>query len=397
MQTFKLLVVLFFFTGIVISQNSEDVVLAKKVEIHSSLLNEERTIFISTPDNYNNSSTSYPVLYVLDGSVEKIKYTSGLVSDLSTRAMCPNMIVVAIANTKRFRDMTPNNSNINIHGKTSNWGNDYGKADNFLKFIETEVFPYIESNYRTLPYRIITGHSASAMCVTHAFLSHNHMFNSYIAISPSLWWDSNLFNRTADKNLINMNLKHKQFYYSYGSLETPIKIRNAYQFRQTLTKKSPPELNWSFDFIQNETHGSQATVALYNGLRFIFANWKYDYDKFLQEGMSYINNFYEAKSKKYGYKITPSESELNSFGYAMIRQKKYDEAINIFKSCVKNNPSSPNAFDSLGDAYLAAGKIDLSINSYNKAIELGTLQNDSQLATYKLNFEKAKKRKIEKQ
>lgn len=393
MRTLSLLIVIFIFSNILISQNIEEITFAKKVKISSSILDEERTIFISTPENYNNSNSSYPVLYVLDGDVDKIKYASGLVSDLSTRAMCPNMIVVAIANTKRFRDMTPNNSNIDSQGKKANWGNDYGKADRFLRFIELEVFPYVESNYRTLPYRVVTGHSASAMCITHAFLSHTKMFNSYIAISPTLWWDENLFNRTADKNIQSMNLKYNQFYFSIGSLETPLNIRNGYQFYQTLSKKSPSDFNWKYDFIENETHGSQATLALYNGLRFVFNNWKYDYDKFLKEGMVYINSFFKDKSKKYGYEISPSEPELNSFGYAMIRLKKFEEAINIFKTCTEKSPNSPNAYDSLGDAYYYAGKIDLSINSYKKAIELGSKQNDEQLQAYKNNLKKAEQKK----
>jgi predicted alpha/beta superfamily hydrolase len=66
------------------------------------------------------------------------------------------------------------------------------EADKFLSFIESELFPYIEKNYRPVPYRICSGHSSGGLCVTHSFLMHNNMFNSYIALSPSLYWDAGL-------------------------------------------------------------------------------------------------------------------------------------------------------------------------------------------------------------
>lgn len=382
--------ILLLFSGITYSQNTDDVILAKKIKINSNVLNEERTIFVSTPENYDNSKDSYPVMYVLDGSESTIHYVSGLVNDLSKRALCPKMIIVAIANTKRFRDMTPTKSNLNSQGKEVKWGSEYGEADNFLKFIKTELFLFIEKNYRTLPYKIFSGHSAGGMCVTHAFLSHNNMFNSYIAISPSLWWDSSLFNRIANEKIENMNLKHKHFYFSIGEKEAPHNVGNAHALFRTLTKKSPDELAWTFDYIKNEDHGSQATIALYNGLRFIYNNWKFDYDEVMASGLTYINNFYSKQSEKYGYEVLPSEDEMNSFGYALKRAHKLEEAINIFEKNTFNNPKSPNAFDSLAEAYLATGQFDLSIKNYEKAVELGIIFNDSNLDVYKLNLEKAK-------
>ena len=389
-----LFIILIGLPYLTLAQKTDDVILAKKIKINSNVLDEERTIFVSTPENYDNSKDSYPVMYVLDGSESTIHYSSGLVKDLSKRALCPNMIIVAIANTKRFRDMTPTKSNLNAQGKEVNWGAEYGEADNFLKFIETELFLFIEKNYRTLPYKIFSGHSAGGMCVTHAFLSHNNMFNSYIAISPSLWWDSCLFNRTADEKIENMNLKHKHFYYSIGEKEAPNNVGNAHALFRTLSKKSPDELSWTFDYIKNEDHGSQATLALYNGLRFIYNNWKYDYAEVITGGLTYINSFYSEQSEKYGYDVLPSESEMNSFGYAFIRARKYEEAILIFEKNTINNPKSPNAFDSFADACLAAGKIDLSIKNYEKAVELGIQFNDVNLDVYKRNLEKAKASKI---
>lgn len=389
MKALKLIILILLLSSNSFSQNGDDIVIAKKMTIQSTVLDEERTIFVSTPSGYDQSTSAYPVMYVLDGSVNAIHFASGIVGNLSERALCPEMIIVSIVNTDRFRDMTPT-------PYTRDPNRPSGGADKFLQFIESELFPFIEKEYRTLPYRVFKGHSASGICVTYAFLSHNHMFNSYIAISPSMWWDSNLFSKTADEKIGEMNLEHKHFYFSTGSKETAHNIEGAQSFFEVLTKKNPADLQWKFDHIQNEDHMSQGTIAMYNALRFIFDGWKIDYQSVRASGVNYINDFYQNQSERYGYDICPSETEMVSFGYLMLRQKKYSEAIEIFERNILKNPQSANGYDCLGEAYLAQEEFDLSIKNYKKAVELGISNKDESLDIYKQNFEKAKNAKIQK-
>jgi hypothetical protein len=383
MVKLKLITLLLLLSANIFSQNTDDIVIAKRIKIQSTVLNEERTIFVSTPLNYNQSIDAYPVMYVLDGSENSIHFNSGLVSNLSERALCPKMIIVAISNTDRFRDMTPT-------PYTRDPNRPSGGADKFLQFMETELFPFIEKEYRTLPYRIIKGHSASGLCVTHAFLSHNQMFNSYIAISPSMWWDSNLFSKTAEEKLGEMNFKHKHFYFSTGSKETAHNIDGAQSFYEVLSEKNPKDLKWKFDHIQDEDHMSQGTIAMYNALRFIYADWKFDAQKLRSDGLSYLDDFCKKQTEIYGYEISPSEAEMTSIGYMILRQRKYSEAIEIFKRNIHNNPLSANAYDCLGEAYLACEKFDLSIENYEKAVSLGITNKDENLEFYEQNLEKAK-------
>ncbi|MBU1099752.1 MAG: hypothetical protein KKA84_05035 [Bacteroidetes bacterium] len=383
MKAIQLIIIILCLWSSALSQNNEDVIIAKKIVLHSTVMDEERTIFVSTPSNYESTNVSYPVFYVLDGDEGSIHYTSGLVADLATRALCPEMIIVAIANTDRFRDMTPT-----VYDRNPNIPS--GGADKFLKCIETEIISFIENNYRTLPYRLISGHSASGILVTHAFLSHTKLFNSYIGVSPSLWWDSNLFSKVLDENILKVDSKHRHFYFSIGSKETNHNLDGALEFYQTMLRKNPKQLQWKFDTIKGEDHGSQKTIALYNGLRFIYEDWKYDYQKVGEEGLPYITSFYESKSAKYGYEIKPSEEQMNNFGYALKRTGKLDEAIEIFKMNAENNPRSPNAHDSLAETYLEAGLVEQSINHYKQAIEYGSAINDLNLNIYKSGLEKAK-------
>jgi predicted alpha/beta superfamily hydrolase len=390
MKTFKLLVILILFAEMMCAQNVDDVIIAKKIKISSVVLGEERTIFVSTPSSYDSSSDYYPVMYVLDGWTGIINFTSGLVNNLADNNLCPEMIIVAIENTVRIRDMSPTKPKYDNNGIEIKYYGDekLGGADMFLYFIETELFPFIDKTYRTIPYRIFSGHSAGGMCVTHAFLTHNNMFNSYIAISPALNWDSNLLNRTAEEKIGSMNLKNKQYYFSVGGDETPSTVEDAHAFAQILKIKSPAELRWKFDYIENEDHGSQSTIAFYNGLRFIYEGWNFDFNKMVAGGLNAINSFYQNLTERYGYGILPDGNTMNSIGWEVKRAGRPQEAIKILEENTLRHPKFPEAYSYLAEAYSSVGNYELAIKSIEKAIELATVQNDKSVERYKIILER---------
>ena len=62
------------------------------------------------------------------------------------------------------------------------------------------------------------------------------------------------------------------------------------------------------------------------------------------------------------------ENNLNGLGYDFLRAKKTNEAIEIFKLSVKYFPDSWNVYDSLADAYEAAGEYKLAIENFEKSM-----------------------------
>jgi predicted alpha/beta superfamily hydrolase len=386
MKTFKFLVIILLFGETLFAQNAGDIIVAKRMSINSAVLGEDRTIYVSTPYGYSDSTTSFPVMYVLDGDPEVITFYSGMVNNLFSYDLCPEMIIVAIENTERIRDMAPSKPKYDDKGVEIKYYDDekVGEADKFLSFIETELFPFMNRNYRTIPYRIFAGHSASAMCVTHAFLSHTNMFNAYIAMSPSLYWDSGLLNRTAEEKIGGLNLTYKQYYFSIGGDETPSDIEEAHTFAQTLKIKSPAALRWKFDYIANEDHGSQVTIALYNSLRFIYEGWKYDNDKMVAGGLNAINSFYQNLTDRYGYEILPDGNIMNSIGWEVKRSGRIEEAIKILEDNTRKHPDFPEAYSYLAEVYSGAGNYEFAIKSIKKAVELATVQNDDNLKRYKI-------------
>jgi len=404
MKVVKLFLIILLLSKMTYSQNADDVVIAKRISINSTVLGERRTISVSTPSGYAESKDSYPVLYVLDGSTGVI----GVVNYLSAYNVCPEMIIVVIEEVNASRDMFPSkpmyrrglspaescyNNKVDDEIKVYRPDEKVGESDKFLSFIETELFPFVEKTYRTLPYRICSGHSKGGLCVTHAFLSHTNMFSAYIALSPSLYWDDGLPMQMAEEKLAGINMKYKQLYFSVGGNEVPSTVADAHTFATTLKLKSSAELRWKFDYMENEDHSSGVTNGIINGLRFLFDGWRYDSDKIMAGGIRAIDDFYNNQSERYGYRISPGVSTFNTIEWGLLRDGQQEKAMTIFKENTRRFPDSPDAYNILAEGYLRAGNIDLAIQSYEKAVELAATFRTVNLAFLQRRLESVKTEK----
>jgi hypothetical protein len=72
------------------------------------------------------------------------------------------------------------------------------------------------------------------------------------------------------------------------------------------------------------------------------------------------------------------EDVLNLAGYQYLNQEKFDDAIKVFSLNVNLFPGSWNAYDSLGEAYMKAGKKELAIENYKKSLELNPKNETAQ-------------------
>ena len=138
-----------------------DFVVGKKLTIKSTVLGENRSLQVFTPSDYESAKSSYPtlpVLYLLDGTDHYIHVT-GLVDYLARKGRIPPMIVVAVGNTERTRDLTPTHTIVGYDGKPDDSLESSGGSGKFFEFLRDELIPYVEKNYRTAPFRILDGHS----------------------------------------------------------------------------------------------------------------------------------------------------------------------------------------------------------------------------------------------
>jgi len=155
------------------------VLAGQKVTLPSKVLGEDRTLWVSVPDSYARSAGRYPVLYLTDAEAQ-FEHTSATAAFLARNGFMPEVIVVGVQNTDRTRDLSPSRD---PEFPTS------GGADRFLEFLETELVPFVESGFRTVPFRIFAGHSAGGNFAFHAMRVRPDLFQAVIAVSPWLVWD----------------------------------------------------------------------------------------------------------------------------------------------------------------------------------------------------------------
>jgi uncharacterized protein len=379
----RLLIAVFTLSTLTIAAAAQNIAppIPQKLVVHSNILNEERVIWVRTPHGYELGKDPLPVLYLTDGP-DHINEIGSTIDFLVNNGRMPSLIVVGIANTDRMRDLTPtHSSDKDSSGKETLPTS--GGGDRFLDFIQNELMPEIEKGYRTAPYRIFAGHSLGGLMAIHILTSRPDMFQAYIAVSPSLWWDNQHTLHQAQDFFAAHSELHKTLFFSLANEDDM--LPGFEELKKTLTAKTPKDFRWESARFLDETHSSTVLRAHYAGLRSVFADWPMPRDQTEAPvgGMSGIEQHYRDLSQRYGYPIPVPENVLNGYGYRLMGNNKFDEAIVVFKRNVELYPGSANVYDSLGEGYESAGKLDLASQNFQKAIDMGVNTGDPGLDSFK--------------
>ena len=361
----------------------------KRFSLKSTVLGEDRIVLVRTPVGYETNKESYPVLYMTDGDAH-MGHTASTIEFLTRNGRISDLIVVGVTNTDRTRDLTPvKSTNKNAAGElqfpTS------GGADNFLKFFETELIPEIENQYRVQPYRILAGHSLGGLFAIHSMISKPGLFNSYVAVSPSLQWENGEELKRAEDFLKNQKELKATLFVSIGN--EPGAIGESFDsFKDLLAKTNIKGFEWQAERMADEDHGSVVLRSHYFGLRKVYEGWQAARDPksgAVIGGLKGADEHYKKLSEKFGYSIPTPENLINQIGYQFLFDGKPDEAIATFKANVERYPMSANVYDSLAEAYERGGRLDLAEPLYDKARVLGQQNNDPNAAVYRANYERA--------
>lgn len=251
------------------SQNKTDIKIESKFIIKSNILEEERACLISLPDSYYDSSEEdkkYPIMILLDGD-SHFKTASGIVHFMSSNRnrnhLMPKSIIIAIENVDRERDFTVTK----IKTKRTNT---MGGGRNFLDFIEKELVPFIDENYRTEPSRTLVGHSLGGLLTLNSYIDKNSIFDNYISIDPSIWWNEEVMNNKVDS--ISTKSLYKKLYIATANQGEANYERNKKKHDSLyalMTNKSDGPLNVEIEYFEKENHRSVPLIALYEGLKYL--------------------------------------------------------------------------------------------------------------------------------
>lgn len=269
----------FCFSAALFSQSRETAapkpfVLGVVDQIESKVLSEKRILNIYLPEGYNpNDGTSYPVVYLLDGSAdEDFIHITGLYQFNSFEWInrVPKSIIVGIATVDRRRDFTFPTT---IAEDLKNYPTT-GHSTQFISFLETELQPYIEKKYKVNASRTLIGQSLGGLLATEILFKKPGLFNQYIIVSPSLWWDSGSLLDNPAAALAKVNDKIK-IYIGVGKEGlTPTKTprlmeADANLLAEKIKQIGNTNLQIHFDYLPQENHATIMHQAVFNALRLL--------------------------------------------------------------------------------------------------------------------------------
>jgi predicted alpha/beta superfamily hydrolase len=344
------------------------VTLGQKVQVESKLLKQSRSLSVLKPDDYDDGSERYPVLYVLDGE-ENFEYTAAIVRFLAGNDRIPEMIVVAIDSgdvAQRTHDLTPPSRN-EIENRFSP---NNGGAEAFLAFVSDELIPYVDRNYRTRPYRILIGHSFGGLFALHALATKPMLFNAYIVIDPTAGWNDGAEIVRIQQLISGMkDLRAALFISAANDLgrATP----DVQRLTTALEGNKLKSFRWKFEWMKGETHGSIPLLSVYSGLCTIFDGW-YLTDPlqvFDEGGLPAIDRHFREGGERAGYERRTPAFTVSILVAALIQKGRLEEAAMVLLHDPKAYPPPWNQLDALARAYAGRGNTEQAIRFYRLSLQ----------------------------
>ncbi|HKW12753.1 MAG TPA: alpha/beta hydrolase-fold protein [Gemmatimonadaceae bacterium] len=166
--------------------------------VTSRALGEPRLVNVHVPRGLGAGVERFPVLYMPDGGLdEDFPHVVNTVDSLAALGSIRPVIVVGVPNTERRRDLTgptrvATDSAIAKH---------VGGSPAFRRFLRDELIPAVNARYRTTNERALVGESLAGLFVVETFLTEPSLFQHYIALDPSLWWNAGAFVDSAGTRL----------------------------------------------------------------------------------------------------------------------------------------------------------------------------------------------------
>jgi predicted alpha/beta superfamily hydrolase len=373
------------------AQNTNTISIGNIIDVKSAILKEQRKIWVYVPGGSAGTKRKFPVVYLLDGDAH-FSSVVGMIQQLSSvngNTICPEMIVVGIPNTDRTRDLTPTHVTGGLYMDSAS-SRTSGGGEHFMAFIKKELIPHIDSLYPTAPYRLLIGHSFGGLTAMNAFVHHTNLFNSYIAIDPSMWWDKQKLLHETEQQLQSRSFNGKALFLGIANTmpdgldtasvktdttDATAHIRSILLLSKYLAGNKQNQLRTDYKYYNEDNHSSVPLITTYDALHFIFKDYTLHFDEKLMmdtafKADSLFTVHYKKVSSLFGYNVLPPEDMINQWGYQFITLKHWNKAERLFKLNITNYPGSFNVYDSLGDLYAAKGDKANAITSYKQSLAI---------------------------
>jgi ferri-bacillibactin esterase len=270
--------VLFFSAACLAAAAPVTVPRSKQYDITSRISHRNYRIMVSTPFEAD-PSVAYPVLYILDGNQYFATASDAVTRQSLAKTIAPAIVVgigyptddPAEVVRRRMFDLTPSVSTAPEDAATKTGG-----ADDFLRVIEEEVKPLINSHYKIdRTNQIIYGHSVGGLTVLRALFRNPGSFSTYIASSPSIWWnnrevlaDEESFSKRAHAGELHLKIMITSAEGEQAPTDPIRMIDNASELAARLSQLNPASIRVQRVIFPGEIHVTVSQSSLTRAIRF---------------------------------------------------------------------------------------------------------------------------------
>jgi predicted alpha/beta superfamily hydrolase len=249
--------------------------------IHSSIVGQEYKLHINLPGDFQDTTKTFPVVYLLDSQWD-FPLLQAIYGEQYFDGFLPGLIVVGITwggenpdpDKLSYRDFTPTDIKS---------GQPSGNAPNFIKFIEKELVPFMEANYRASKTdRTLMGSSLGGLFTLYALFNHTNLFNRYVLTSPALSWDNGVtYKYESDYAAKNSKLPAKVFI-AFGGFETD-GLPGFKKLVSQIKERNYEGLELQTKIIEGIGHSGGKADGYTRGLQFVFVKPSIDVDAAILE------------------------------------------------------------------------------------------------------------------
>lgn len=350
-----------------IAQETDNYSIGTQERLYSEILEEERSYWVSLPASYEAdpfyTNKHYPVLVLLDGH-RLFHVTTGIVRQMSLGSVeeIPEMIVVAIENTNRNRDLCPEYT---VEAASN-------EAVLFRRFLEEELLPEMDARYRTTPFHVLVGHSFGGLFAVDAYLEQAD-FAAYLAIDPSLWWqEQGIHNKATAVVKADVELLGR-LYIAQANMPFNPGLEGGRMGVAIQQFKTIGNSSWDcqFDFFPEEDHFSIPTISIFAGLRWLFRDYRYDLQEIKYADIDSLEQHLERLGVVFGVSLSPPGKLYNQVGnYLYFQADEQSAGKALLRFNAEQFPTSIPALLSLAAVYEAEGQNAAAITQLEQVLAL---------------------------
>ena len=338
------------------------VVIGHTFEMESRILGEARRVSVGLPAAYVDGRT-YPVVYVLDGP-DHFHHTTATAQYLAANGRMPEVIVVAIANTDRARDLTSP-----TEGEMAETFPTHGGSATFRRYIGTELMPWVAGRYGAASFNILIGHSFGGLFALETLVEAPDMFDATIAISPSLQWNDQALVGQLETALAD-GRSSGNLYLTVGN-EGGALLGGVRKAAAALGESAPVGFRWDYARMSEESHGSVPHRSTYQGFEFVFEGWHLadPIGLYRQGGIELMERHFARLSERLGLERTLTPADVANLAWGLFSVGALEESVAVVSADPSRWPVTGFVLGTIANAVDEKGDSEVAIELWKRALE----------------------------